>query len=386
MNNHYDVIVVGAGAMGMAAGYYLSQKGIGTLMIDAFDPPHENGSHSGDTRIIRHACGEGPEYAPLGLRSQELWDELQGKTSESLFRKTGVLTFGKKGSEFVEQAVTSGRRYDMNIEALSADEIMGRWPGITLPEDNIGCYEPDAGVLFAGNCIRAFRRLALENGAELMTDSPVTSIDVETDSVRISTRDGVFTADKLIITAGAWNKKILSYLDLEIAIQPSRRVIGWFDSEDRLYAADKFPGFICDMPGGTFYGFPSIEGTGVKVGCFDNGVDGAPEYMNREFGAYGEDEADLRYFLGEYMPQANGKLNVGKTCMFTNTPDEDFVIDLHPEYDHIAIAAGFSGHGYKFSSVVGEILSALVTKGGTSRDISSFSAGRQALYPDKSGI
>lgn len=386
MNNHYEVIVVGAGAMGMAAGYYLSQKGVRTLMIDAFDPPHENGSHSGDTRIIRHACGEGPEYAPLGLRSQELWDELQGKTSESLFRKTGVLTFGKKGSEFVEQAVTSGRRYDMNIEALSADEIMGRWPGITLPEDNIGCYEPDAGVLFAGNCIRAFRRLALENGAELMTDSPVTSIDVETDSVRISTRDGAFTADKLIITAGAWNKKILSDLDLEIAIQPSRRVIGWFDSEDRLYAADKFPGFICDMPGGTFYGFPSIEGTGVKVGCFDNGVDGAPEYMNREFGAYGEDEADLRYFLGEYMPQANGKLNVGKTCMFTNTPDENFVIDLHPEYDHIAIAAGFSGHGYKFSSVVGEILSDLVTEGEAGRDISSFSAGRQALHPDNIGI
>src|SRR5699024_8214128 len=314
MNNHYDVIVVGAGAMGMAAGYYLSQKGVRTLMIDAFDPPHENGSHSGDTRIIRHACGEGPEYAPLGLRSQELWDELQEKTSESLFRETGVLTFGKRDSEFVEQAVTSGRRYDMIIEALSADEIMGRWPGITLPEDNIGCYEPDAGVLFSGNCIRAFRRLALENGAELMTDSPVTSIDVKTDSVRISTRDGAFTADKLIVTAGVWNKKILSDLDLEIAIQPSRRIIGWFESEARLYAPDKFPGFICDRPGGTFYGFPSIEGTGVKVGCFDNGVDGAPEYMNREFGAYEEDEADLRYFLGEYMPQANGKLNVGKTC------------------------------------------------------------------------
>ena len=133
-------------------------------------------------------------------------------------------------------------------------------------------------------------------------------------------------------------------------------------------------------------GFPSIEGTGVKVGCFDNGVDGAPEYMNREFGAYGEDEADLRYFLGEYMPQANGKLNVGKTCMFTNTPDENFVIDLHPGYDHVAVAAGFSGHGYKFSSVVGEILSELVTKGETSQDISSFSAGRPALYPDNIGI
>src|SRR5699024_6178368 len=181
-------------------------------------------------------------------------------------------------------------------------------------------------------------------------------------------------------------KIMLWRIDRVISIQPGSSAIRFFVYENRLFSTDELPGFVCDMPGGTFYGFPSIEGTGVKVGCFDNGVDGAPEYMNREFGAYEEDEADLRYFLGEYMPQANRKLNVGKTCMFTNTPDENFVIDLHPEYDHIAIAAGFSGHGYKFSSVVGEILSELVTKGETGRDISSFSAGRQALYPDKSDI
>lgn len=385
MSNHYDVIVVGAGAMGMAAGYYLSRNGVRTLMIDAFDPPHSNGSHSGDTRIIRHACGEGPEYAPLGLRAQELWDELQKKTSESLFRKTGILTFGKRGSEFVDQAITSGRRYDMNIEELSADEIMERWPGTTLPVDNIGCYEPDAGVLFGENCIRTFRRLALENGAELMTDSPVMKIDVEADSAEVATKNGIFTSEKLIITAGAWNSRILSDLKLKIAIQPSRRVIGWFDSDDRLYASDVFPGFICDLPDGIFYGFPSIDGAGLKIGRFDNGVDAEPEYMNREFGAYEEDEADLRYFLGKYMPKANGNLNVGRTCMFTNTPDENFVIDLHPEYSHVAIAAGFSGHGYKFSSAVGEILSELVTKGESSQDISSFSARRQALYPDNIG-
>ncbi|WP_411842780.1 N-methyl-L-tryptophan oxidase [Salinicoccus sp. HZC-1] len=380
--NDYDVIVVGAGSMGMAAGYYLSQKGVSTLMIDAFDPPHANGSHSGDTRIIRHACGEGIEYTKIAIRAQKLWDDLARQTTETLFKKTGVLSFGMADSKFVQQAIASGHAYDMNIEPLSADEMNERWPGITVPDGNIGCYEPDAGVLFSENCIRTFRRLALENGAELMTDAPVLNIDVEADSVTVDTHDGSFTADKLIVSGGAWNKKILSDLDLKIALQPSRRAIGWFNSDDRLYNADTFPGFFGDLPSGVFYGFPCIDGTGLKVGRYDNGVDTDPEYINREFGAYDIDEGDLRGFLGEYMAEANGSLNVGKTCLFTNTPDENFVIDLHPEHSHIAIAGGFSGHGYKFSSVVGEVLSELVTKGETIQDISLFSAKRPALYPE----
>ncbi len=382
MDMHYDVIVVGAGALGMAAGYYLSGKGIRTLMIDAFDPPHSNGSHSGDTRIIRHACGEGPEYAPLALRSQELWDDLANQTSETLFRKTGVLTFGGPDSKFVQQAIASAREFELDIEALDANEMNRRWPGITLPSDSVGCYEPDAGVLFSENCIRTFRRLAIENGAQLMTDSPVQSIDTGKDSVTVKTHNGTYRADKLIVTGGAWNKKLLSDLGLNIALQASRRVIGWFKSDDMLYTSDVFPGFIGQLPGGTFYGFPSVDGAGLKIGSFDKGVDTEPEYINREFGAYEMDEGDLRGFLGEYMGAANGSLNAGKTCIFTNTPDENFVIDLHPEHPHIAIAAGFSGHGYKFSSAVGEILSELVTEGETVQDISLFSAKRPALYPD----
>lgn len=382
MNGHYDVIVVGAGSMGMAAGYYLSQKGVRTLMIDAFDPPHSNGSHSGDTRLIRHACGEGMEYASMALRAQELWDDLAGKTKETIFRKTGVLTFGPESSQFVKQAIDSGCAYDMNIETLSADEVNERWPGVTLSDEEIACYEPDAGVLFSANCIRAFKRLALDNGAELKTDSPVLNIDVADDSVTVETSRETFTADKLIVSGGAWNKKILSDLDMKIAVQASRRTIAWFNSNDLLYKADTFPGFFGDLPSGVFYGFPSIDGAGLKVGRYDNGDDAEPEYINREFGVYDKDEDDVRGFLDEYMAEANGRINAGKTCMFTNTPDENFVIDLHPEHSHIAIAAGFSGHGYKFSTAVGEILIELVTDGETKQDISLFSAERPALDPE----
>lgn len=379
MENHYEVIIVGAGSMGMAAGYYLAKKGVRTLMIDAFDPPHSNGSHSGDTRLIRHACGEGLDYVPLAMRAQELWDDLQTKTSETIFRKTGVLTYGPPQSDFVGRAIEGGRAYDLNIETLSADEINQRWAGISIDDDHVGCYEPDAGVLFSENSIRTFRRIALENGAELKVNAPVQEIEVHEDSARVSTHDASYTSDKLIISGGAWNKRILDDLGLNLKLTPSRRVIAWFNSDDDLYRSDNFPGFFADLTDSVYYGFPCIDGAGLKVGRYDNGEDMAPEYMNREFGVYDKDEGDLRRFLGAQMEQANGRLNVGKVCIFTNTPDEHFIIDKHPEHPHVAIAAGFSGHGYKFSSVVGEILGDLVTEGSTKLDISLFSATRPAI-------
>lgn len=382
MTKHYEVIVVGAGSMGMAAGYYLAERGVSTLMIDAFDPPHANGSHSGDTRLIRHACGEGLEYVPLALRAQKLWDDLQTKTNERIFTKTGVVTFGPSESLFVQTAIDGGHKYNLNHETLSADEINARWPGITVPDGQIGCYEPDAGMLFSENCIQAFRRLALDKGAELKINSPVMNIDIFDDSVKVDTDKESFTADKLIISGGAWNKKILDDLDLKIRIQPSRQTIAWFDSDDVLYKADGFPGFFADVPTGVYYGFPSIDGDGLKIGRYDNGDEIDPAYYNKEFGAYEKDETDIRGFLCEYMKDANGSINIGKTCMFTNTPDENFVIDKHPDHEHIAIAAGFSGHGYKFSSAVGEILSELVTGGETKQDISLFKATRPSLQPE----
>lgn len=386
MKSHYDVIVVGAGSMGVASGYYLAEQGLEVLLLDAFDPPHENGSHSGDTRLIRHACGEGLEYVPLAMRAQELWNELQNETSESIFQKTGVLNYGPRGSTFVDQAIAGGKEYSINVEELDGKEISERWPGNTVPEEYYGCHEPEAGVLYASNCIRTYRRLALENGAELMTNTPVEAIEISDDSVTIGTKDATYHADKLVVSAGAWNKTLLTEMGLDLPLQASRRTIGWFESDELLYPSDRFPGFFVDLPSGIYYGFPSINGQGLKIGRYDGGQDTDPTYMNREFGVYPEDEADIRAFLEDFMPRAAGRLNVGKTCMFTNTPDENFIIDLHPEHSHVAIAAGFSGHGFKFSSVVGEILSQLVISGVTEHDISLFSATRANLQENRADI
>lgn len=382
MGKHYDVIVVGAGSMGMSAGYYLAKSGWNTLMIDAFDPPHENGSHSGDTRLIRHACGEGLSYVPIALRAHELWNELQKQTNERIFLNTGVITFGPSDSLFVQTAINGARQYNINTKTLSAKQINETWPGITIPDGQIGCYEPEAGVLFSQNCIRAFKRLALNHGAELKINSPVMHIDILNDSVEVQTPSETVTANKLIITGGAWNKKILDDLDLKLQLQPSRQTIAWFDSNDILYKSDGFPGFFADVPSGVYYGFPSIDGTGLKIGRYDNGDPIDPTYYNKSFGSYVKDEKDISGFLNAYMQQANGNINVGKTCMFTNTLDEHFVIDKHPKYEHIVIAAGFSGHGYKFSSAVGEILYELATKGKSKQDISLFKITRPSLQPE----
>ena len=382
INKHYDVVIVGAGAMGMSAGYYLSQKDLNILMIDSHDPPHAHGSHGGDTRLIRHAVGEGLEYIPLALRSQELWDELQTHSNDEIFRQIGILNFGYKGSEFLENTIEGAREYNLEIETLTAKEIQQRWPGLHGEDLEIGYYEKNGGVIMGENAIRTYRRLALSSGAELLINTPVKSIQPEEDYVRVETENDSFTADKLILSSGAWNGRMLKDLGLNINLQPSRRTIAWFEADEELYSSEHFPGFIGRSRDGSYYGFSSIDGTGVKIGRYDGceGDDSEPEEMDGEFGTFDRDEEYLRNFLYNQMKGANGKLNKGVACIFTNTPDENFIIDRHPKYDNIYVAGGFSGHGFKYVPVVGEILTDLVTEGETEHDISSFSITRDALY------
>lgn len=379
IKKNYDVIIVGAGSMGMAAGYFLAKQGIDVLLVDAFDPPHVNGSHHGDTRIIRHAYGEGREYVPLALRAQTLWHELENEWNQKVFKQTGVLGFGPKGSAFIAEAIASANEYSLPLELLQSNEIMERWPGITLPDGYEGCFEPTSGVLFSEDCIRGYRQLAEKHGAALLTNTPVQNIDIYQNSAAIHTADGSFAADKLIISGGAWNKKLLAKLNLDLPLRPLRQTVAWFESDENLYQSNVFPAFFVDMPTGTYYGFPSFDGSGLKAGRHDIGQNIDPDTINRDFGIYPEDEGDIRTFLKTYMPQAEGKVKKGRVCMYTKTPDEHFIVDLHPEYSHVSIAAGFSGHGFKFSSAVGEILSQLAKDGHTEQDISLFSITRLAL-------
>ncbi|MFG0886769.1 N-methyl-L-tryptophan oxidase [Vibrio sp. CJQ_6] len=374
MDLKYDVVVVGAGSMGMAAGYFLAKQGKKVLMMDAFDPPHHHASHHGETRIIRHAYGEGEKYVPLALRAQALWEALQAESGQTLFLKTGVLNMGEASSPFIQMIIASAKQYQLPIEVLTAAEIHQRFPGITLPDNYIGCFESTSGVLRCEDCISAYRQLALAHGAELLTYHPLDEIDVQDHGVTLRSGETVIVADKVIVSAGAWATKLMSALDFTLPMQPNRKTFAWFEADEALYGEGLFPAFSFDSPQGMYYGFPSIDGAGLKVGRHDGGEAQDPDTPIAPFDTV-VDSVDLERFLATVMPQTSG-LMYGKTCLYSMTADEHFIIDTLPKHDNIIIAAGFSGHGFKFASVIGEILSDLAVRGETEHDISLFSLSR----------
>ncbi|GAA0330975.1 N-methyl-L-tryptophan oxidase [Bacillus carboniphilus] len=374
MIHRYEVVIVGAGTAGMSAGMFLAKKGVKTLLIDAFDPPHNQGSHHGDTRIIRHAYGEGRFYVPLALRAQSLWEELEKESGETLFLQTGILGAGNTDSPFIKETVKSAKEYDLRLEVMNAEDIQKRWSGIQLPEDFIGCFEPNSGILLAEKCVAAFRKLALRYGADLWTYTNVEALKSQEEGIEIKTNKGKVYADRCIVTAGAWTSRLLH--TLEIPLTPTRKTVSWFEADETRFNANVFPGFFFQLPTQSYYGFPSIDGCGVKLGRMDGGQSIDPDNMNRTFGDFEEDEGDVRGFLQEYMPAAAGKLKQGKVCIFTRTPDEHFIMDTHPEYKNVLIAGGFSGHGFKFGSVMGEILSKLSLGEAIPFDLSHFKLGR----------
>ena len=232
MDNEYEVVIIGAGSMGMAAGYNLAKLGKKTLLIDSFDPPHSHGSHHGSTRIIRHAYGEGRQYVPLALRAQELWEELEKESGKKLFDQTGVLCAGIEGTGFIEEAINSAKDFDLPVEILSNEEINRRWPGIILPKEYIGCLETNSGVLFSEECIRAYRELGLKLGMTLLSNTVVEEVDIHSNGATIKAAGKEIQAETVIISAGAWVGKILKKSGIKIPLQPTRQTISWFESDE----------------------------------------------------------------------------------------------------------------------------------------------------------
>ncbi len=359
-----------------AAGYYLAKQGKRVLLIDSYNPPHAEGSHHGETRIIRHAYGEGESYVEMALRAQELWHELQAQSDEKIFLPTGVVNVGKPDSTFIQNVMSSAKNYSLNVEQLTADEMNQRWTGFQVPEGYIGCYEVDSGVLMSENSIRAFHKHAKAHGAVLKVNAPVTSISTFENGVKVGTAEESFTAESLIMTPGAGTRKLLPLVNLDLPLQEERNTFSWFETDESIYNSSHFPAFSFELPTETYYGFPSIDQTGVKIGRHDGGIPRDMSQPLAEFGAYEQDERDVSRYAERFMPSV-GPHKMGKACTYTMTPDEDFIIDKHPDHDHVVIACGFSGHGFKFSSVIGEILSQMVTKNHeTELDIHPFSIKR----------
>ena len=353
----FDCIIVGAGSMGMAAAYFLAKAGKKVCAIDAYNPPHTNGSHHGETRIIRYAYGEGVEYVPLALRAATLWQQLERQVNKPLLLQTGVVNIGDKENPFVQTVIESAEKFDLPLEVLNAEEMMKRWPGIQVQDNMIAAFEPTSGVLLVEECVAAYKELAVNEGATLRMNEPVQHISFG-NTVTVTTSVGTYEADTCIVCAGAWTNKLLQQFNLPLS--PIRKTFAWFEAEETLYGEENFPAFTVELGDACYYGFPSIDGAGYKIGRHDGGETINPDEELREFDE--SDTADLRQFIDTYMPQV-GPLKAGKVCKYTMTPDEHFIIDFLPQQSNVVVASGFSGHGFKFASAVGEMLAQMVTDG-----------------------
>jgi sarcosine oxidase len=360
--------------MGSAAVYQLARRGKRVLGLERFDVPNEMGSSHGVTRIIRLAYYEHPSYVPLLRRSYELWRELEAGVGEQLLYITGSLDAGPPDSEVVEGSRRSCELHDLPHEVLSSAEITRRFPGYGLPSGHVAVLQPKGGFLLPERCIVQHVEAALALGAEVHGRERVLDWAPRGDGVRVRTDRGTYEADRLIVTAGPWASTLVQRLGA-LAV-PERQVLGWFQPrQPALFRRDTFPVFNLLVDEGRFYGFPVFGVPGFKVGLYHHLHERTdPDRVRRECDS--RDEAVLRSFVEKYFPQAAGPTMALKVCMFTNSPDEHFIVDVHPQYPQVSIAAGFSGHGFKFCSVIGEIMADLAVEGDTSHDIGLFRLSR----------
>lgn len=371
----YDVIILGAGSMGMSAGYYLTKKGQRVLLIDQFDPPHTLGSHHGSTRIIRHAYGEGDYYVELALKSQQLLLELQQTVGEQLFIPTGVLNMGRSDSAFIRNVKESAEKFSLPVEILSAKEVHEKWAGLKLPNQYIGVFETNSGVLMSEKVVGTYRKVAEALGATMKVNTVVESVSLKNDGVVVKTATETFSARHLIVATGAGTSELSRLLGITLPLAEIRKTFSWFNCEEEDYGDDCFPAFTFTDDNHSFYGFPSIDGAGVKIGRHDEGQPRNMKETILPFGSFAEDEGEVMAFAQNYLPKV-GAHKEGATCTYTLTPDEDFIIDTHPDHAHVHFACGFSGHGFKFCGAVGEMLAQRIVDGEAEIDLSKFALSR----------
>ena len=373
----YDAIVIGVGGMGSAALYHLACRGLRALGIERYDVPNDMGSSGGLSRMIRLSYHEHPSYVPLVRRAYELWQQLENGFGQRLLVTTGSLRGGDEGSAFFQGSKLACDINHLPYQILAGPEINQRFPGYQLPEDVVAVYQAEGGFLNAERCIIAHVTAALELGAEVHGREQVLDWEPSGDGVRVETDRGSYTARNLVVCAGAWAAKMVP--ELTRWAVPERQVLAWFlPSRPELFRPEAFPVFGLEVEEGRYYGFPSYEIPGFKVGRYHHlSQEVDPDTMDRD--VHPEDEETLRSFTSRYFPLAAGPTLALKTCMFTNSPDGHFIIDRHPKYSQVSIAAGFSGHGFKFCSVVGEIMADLVQKGETTHDLSLFRMDRLGM-------
>lgn len=356
MNKHFDVIVIGVGAMGASACFHLARTGVKVLGLEQFDIPHNLGSSHGHSRMIRKAYFEHPNYVPLLHRAYALWEEIESFSERKLLHKVGGLFIGPREKMLVAGALAAAKQHGLPHELLNVTELKKRWPQFVIPEDWHALFEPDSGFLLPERAIAAYAEFALRSGAEIHGRETVRQWKRDGSAYIVRTDRETYASDRLVFCGGAWSAKLL--MDLNVKLNVTRQLMAWtWPHDPGQFELGHIPVWGIDsLDGGLFYGFPmSDEPPGMKFAHHlptEKEID--PDSCPREI--TNADRRSVEGILTRYLPAADGPLLAMKTCMYTNSPDGHFIIDHLPQDPGVLIACGFSGHGFKFASVVGEQL------------------------------
>ena len=378
---HFDVIVLGVGSMGSATCYQLAKRGVKVLGLEQFDIPHELGSHAGQSRIIRKAYFEHPDYVPLLVKAYENWKELEEATGSQVYFKTGLLYAGRKEGVLIKGVRESAEKFNIRVDDLSAKDVKETFSQFNIPEDYDILFEPDAGFVTPERAILLFTEQAIKHGAVIRTKEKIFEWRKSAENIEVKTNSGDYTCEKLVVTAGPWAGQMIPGIGSTLSV--TRQMIAWVSPANwKPFELGNFPCWLIEDKdrNGAYYGFPVLPvgkfggPIGLKLAHHYPGEVTDPDMVNRVPNE--EDEANLIYALNKFLPGGYASTLAMKTCMYTNTPDENFILDLLPGYDDVVIATGFSGHGFKFASVVGEIMADLAVYGKTSFPIGFLNAKR----------
>jgi sarcosine oxidase len=374
----YDAIVIGLGGMGSAALCALARRGTRVLGIEQFDIGNDLGSSGAGVRIYRFAQFLDPAYVLLMRHAYAAWTRLERDAEERLLFRTGGLDMGSADSALVTGSRAACTQHGLAHDVMTAAETMRRFPAWTLSPDTVAVFQPDSGLLSADRAIAAHLKVALAHGADVRAHTRVLGITEQTDRVVVETSRGPVEAGHAIVAAGPWARDFAPTLARRAV--PERQVVGWFAPQDpALFRLGRFPIFIAEDETGNYYGFPEHERPGVKFGRHGHRNEATTaDTIDRTI--HPEDEAVLGRFKDRWFGGRLGTALAYKTCLYTNTPDNHFIVDRMPGTVAVWLAAGFSGHGYKFCAGIGEILADLVRDGRTAAPVHLFSATRAALH------
>ncbi|MEO9169672.1 MAG: N-methyl-L-tryptophan oxidase [Candidatus Baltobacteraceae bacterium] len=371
----YDVVIAGLGGMGSSVAAHCASRGASVLGIDRFGRGHDFGSSSGKSRIIRQAYFENSAYVPLLLRAYELWRELDRSSPQRILEITGLLLAGYEGGRVIDGSRRAARDFNLSVDYLDAKDIVKRYPTLSMLPDEVGIFEREGGVVFPEAAIEAHLCKAQAHGARFAFGLALQSWDANRAGVTTVLSDGSrIESQSLVLTLGPWLATTLESLGVAMRIQ--RNVQVWFEPANATYAAGSFPAFFLErreLPR-PLYGFPDF-GDGVKAAFHGKGEFTQPDSLRREIDA-AVDVKPLAGALERWMPGSTGPVKYAKACMYSLTPDEDFVVDLHPAHNNVVICGGFSGHGFKFASVIGEIAADLALSRSIPHDIAFLSTCR----------